>query len=203
MVHGAQTVRVFGALPPAGRLSTTARVKGVYDMKRLAQVVCSTETRLGDQVIYGTDWQLLFLDQGGFGGPHPPKALAPKAPSETPPSFEHEEATSAEQALLYRLSGDSNPLHVDPEFAARAGFPQGPILHGLCTFGFIARAVAQRALDGDASRLRSLTAQFRKPVWPGESLRTVGYRIGSQIVVKTYAGGREDAVVTGCYADVV
>jgi acyl dehydratase len=202
MVHGAQTVHALRAIPPAGKLRTTARVNGVYDMKRLAQVLCSTESRLDGEVVFRTEWQLLFRDEGGFGGPHPPKSLAPKVPDGTPPLFEHEEATLPEQALLYRLSGDPNPLHVDPEFAASVGFPEGPILHGLATYGFIARAVVQRALGGDATRLRSLTAQFRKPVWPGETLRTVGYAVGPQLVLKTYAGGRPDAVVTGCFADV-
>jgi acyl dehydratase len=203
MVHGAQTVTVEKPIPPSGTFVTTARVSGVYDMKRLAQVLCSTESRIGGEVVCRTEWQLLFRDEGGFGGPHPPKSAAPKVPDGQAPSFEHEEATLPEQALLYRLSGDTNPLHADPEFARSVGFAQGPILHGLATYGFLARAVVKKACNGDASRLRSFTAQFRKPVWPGEALRTVGWAVGSQVVVKAYAGGRDDAVVTGCYADVV
>lgn len=203
MVHGAQTITVEKPIPPSGTFVTTARVSGVYDMKRLAQVLCSTESRIGGEVVCRTEWQLLFRDEGGFGGPHPPKSAAPKVPDGQAPSFEHEEATLPEQALLYRLSGDTNPLHADPEFARNVGFAQGPILHGLATYGFLARAVIRKACQGDASRLRSFTAQFRKPVWPGEALRTVGWAVGSQIVVKAYAGGREDAVVTGCYADLV
>jgi acyl dehydratase len=103
---------------------------------------------------------------------------------------------------LYRLSGDTNPLHADPEFARSVGFEAGPILHGLATYGFIARAVIRNVCAGDASRLRSFYAQFRKPVWPGESIRTVGYVVGDQVVVKAYAGGRDDAVVTSCFADI-
>jgi acyl dehydratase len=203
MVHGAQTVTIEKPIPPAGKFSTTARVAGVYDMKRLAQVVCSTESRIGGEVVCRTEWQLLFRDEGGFHGPHPPKSTAPRAPEGQAPSFEHEEATSPEQALLYRLSGDTNPLHADPDFARSVGFAQGPILHGLATYGFLARAVIKKACGGDAARLRSFTAQFRKPVWPGETLRTVGWSVGPHVVVKAYAGGREDAVVTGCYAEVV
>lgn len=201
VVHSSQSVTVEKPIPPSGRFETVATLAGVYDMKRLGQVVCRTESSIGGEVICRTEWQLLFRGEGGFGGEPPPRATAPKAEDGQAPSFSCEERTSEEQALLYRLSGDLNPLHADPEFARRVGFERGPILHGLATYGFIARAVIKHACGGDAARLRSLTASFRKPVWPGESLRTVGYSVGRQIVVKAYAGGRDDAVVTGCYAD--
>lgn len=201
LVHGAQTVTIEKPIPPEGTFETTARIAGVYDMKRLAQVVCSTESRISGEVVCRTDWQLLFRDEGGFGGPHPPKWPAQKAPEGALPSFEHEESTSPEQALLYRLSGDTNPLHADPEFARQVGFERGPILHGLSTYGFIARAIIKHVCNGDSSRLRALTAQFRKPVWPGEPIRTVGYVVDRHVVVKAYAGGRDDAVVTGCFAE--
>jgi acyl dehydratase len=203
MVHGAQTTTVEKPLPPEGRLVTTARIEGIYDMKRLVQMLCSTESRLGDDIVCRTEWQLLFREGGGFGGPHPPKVAAPKAPEGAEPAFEHEEPTLREQALLYRLSGDVNPLHADPEFAKGVGFEQGPILHGLATYGFIARAIILRLCDGDGARLRSLTAQFRKPVWPGESLKTVGYRVGADVVFKTYAGGRSDSPVTTGHATLI
>jgi hypothetical protein len=84
-----------------------------------------------------------------------------------------------------------------------AGFEQGPILHGLCTYGFVARAVIQEVCGGDASRLKGLTAQFRKPVWPGETIRTVGYDLGDgRIVLQAYAGGRPDPVITSAFAEV-
>ena len=203
MVHGAQTTTIERPLPPQGMLVTTARIDGVYDMKRLVQMTCSTESRLEGEVACRTEWQLLFREGGGFGGPHPPKTAAPKVPNGAEASFEHAEATSREQALLYRLSGDMNPLHADPEFARGVGFTDGPILHGLATYGFAARAIILRACDGDGSRMRSLTAQFRKPVWPGDTLKTVGYRVGDDVVFKTYAGGREDAPVAAGYATLV
>jgi acyl dehydratase len=202
LVHGAQTITALRPIPPYGKFETVATIGGIYDMKRLAQVVCTTESRIGGDVVCRTDWQLLFRGEGGFGGPPPPRTPAPKAEDGQAPSFSFEERTLDEQALLYRLSGDLNPLHADPEFARGVGFEQGPILHGLATYGFIARAVIKNACGGDASRLRSLTAQFRKPVWPGESLRTVGFSVGNHVVVKAYAGGRDDAVVTGCYAEI-
>ena len=203
MVHGAQTTTVFRPFPAEGTLATTARVEGIYDMKRLVQMLCSTESKLGSDVVCRTEWQLLFREGGGFGGPHPPKTTAPKVPDGEAPAFEHEETTTREQALLYRLSGDVNPLHADPEFAQSVGFAEGPILHGLATYGFVARAIIRRLCDGDGARLRTLTAQFRKPVWPGESLKTVAYRIGDDVVFKTFAGGRMDSPVANGHAALV
>jgi acyl dehydratase len=200
MVHGAQTISLQGPLPPAGTFTTVAKVEGVYDMKRLVQMLCSTESRLGGEVACRTEWQLLFREGGGFGGPHPPKTQTPKVAEGQAPAFEHDEATSREQALLYRLSGDRNPLHADPEFAAAVGFAQGPILHGLATYGIIARAIIKHLCDGDGSRLLEYSAQFRKPVWPGEAVRVVGYRTGNDVVAKAYAGGRMDGVVASAHA---
>jgi acyl dehydratase len=201
MVHGSQSITAHRQIPPSGTFMTTAKVTGVYDMKRLAQVVCQTESRLEGELVCSTEWMLLFRDEGGFGGARPPQSAAPKIPDGLAPAFEHEEVISPEQALLYRLSGDTNPLHADPAFAASVGFDKGPILHGLATFGFLARAAALGACGGDATKLRTFSAQFKKPVWPGESLRTVGYRVDDSVVVlKAFAGGRDENVVGGCYA---
>ena len=202
MVHGSQTVRSLAPIPPEGVFRTTGRVEGVYDLKRLAQVVCSTRTDVEGVPVSETEWTLLFRDDGGFGGPRPPKRTAPKPPADAAPLFEHQEATSEEQALLYRLSGDTNPLHADPEFARSVGFEAGPILHGLCTFGFLGRAVIGKACGGDPDRLRSLTAQFRKPVWPGDVLKTVAFDVDQGLALRMYAGDRPDPVVTDAWAEV-
>jgi acyl dehydratase len=97
--------------------------------------------------------------------------------------------------LLYRLNGDLNPLHVDPGFARAVGFERGPILHGLATYGYCARALIQSELAGDASRLTAFHAQFRQPVWPGESLTTVGYRTEGGYLLRASAGGRDEVAV--------
>ena len=101
----------------------------------------------------------------------------PKIP-ERDPDFTIELTTTPEQALLYRLSGDDNPLHADPEVAKSVGFAEGPILHGLCTFGVVGRALVRGPCEGDEKRLTAFGAQFRKPVWPGDTLRTTGYVVG-------------------------
>jgi acyl dehydratase len=202
LVHGSQLVRLAKALPPAGRLETVGIVTGMYDMKRLAQVLFRTESRLGGELVCETEWSLLIRDAGGFGGDRPPKSEAPKVPDRAP-DFEITLPTSKEQALLYRLSGDTNPLHADPKFAAEVGFADGPILHGLCTYGVIGRAVLKGACQGDERRLRALGAQFRRPVWPGESLRTTGYVLeNGRVALEAFASDKPDPVITNAWADI-
>jgi acyl dehydratase len=202
MVHGAQTVRLLRPIPSSGVFSTVARIDGVYDMRRLGQVIASTRSEIDGQCVCETEWSLLFRGEGGFGGRPPPKHPVPRAADGQAPDWLEQQATLAEQALLYRLSGDENPLHADPEFAQRVGFERGPILHGLATFGFIARAIVRHACNGDALRLHSLSAQFKKPVWPGETIRSAGYRVGNQVVVKVSAAERDEAIVSNCYAEI-
>lgn len=203
VVHSAQTVRVIEALPTSGTLRTEGRITGIYDLKRMGQMTFTTESYIGDTRVFETEWTLLFLDEGGFGGPRPPRSALPRVPTDAQPSFVYDERISPEQALLYRLSGDANPLHADPAIATQAGFDKGPILHGLATYGFCARALIKNELGGDASRLRQFTAQFRKPVWPGETLRTTGYQLDGEIVLKAVVVGRESEVVAQCSAGIV
>jgi acyl dehydratase len=204
VVHGGQVVRVHRAIPAAGKLETTGTIKGIYDMKRFGQVVLETNTTLGGEPLFDTTWSIIVRDGGGFGGPRPPSGGdEPSVPKDRPADFTIEEATSPEQALLYRISGDTNPLHADPEFAAMVGFPQGPILHGLCTYGFAARAVIKAAAGNDPARLKVFSAQFRKPVWPGDTLVTQGWDVGGgRIAVVTTAKGRPDAVLTNAWAEI-
>jgi acyl dehydratase len=204
LVHGGQTLRLYRPLPPEGKLLTVGKIEGIYDMKKLAQVVLSTHTTLNGEPCFDTDWTLLVRDAGGFGGARPPKQEVPKlGEGQSAPSFGVEQPTSHEQALLYRLTGDLNPLHADPSFALAAGFDQGPILHGLCTYGFVGRALLQHACGGDPSRLKSLSVQFRKPVWPGDVLVTQGFEVGAgRYVLQTSVKGRPDPVLTSAWAEV-
>ncbi len=202
LVHGAQVLRVHRPLPAHGKLETVGMVKGIYDMKKLAQVVFETRTTLAGEPCFDTEWQLLILGAGGFGGPRPPKSELHRAPDRDP-DFTRELTTSPEQALLYRLSGDFNPLHADPEFARVVGFEQGPILHGLCTFGYLGRAVVNELCAGDATKLKALAGHFRKPVWPGETIRVQGHRVdGGKVVLEAYAADRPDPVISNSWAEI-
>jgi len=201
VVHGAQTVRVHAPLPPQGTLMTVGKIAAMYDLKRMAQLVLTTETKRGGELVYTTEWSLVFRADGGFGGPRPEKRKIVRVPQDRQPDFTFEEEIPPQQALLYRLSGDTNPLHADPEFARNVGFEQGPILHGLATFGYIGRALVHGYLDGDPSRVRALSAQFSNPVWPGEHFVTNGYVLDGEVALQSFAGGRTAAVVTNCYAE--
>jgi acyl dehydratase len=204
IVHGAERVVVHGPIPPKGKLKTTATIRGIYDMRRLATVL--VDTRAEDEqgkLVAETTSSIFFRGEGGFGGPPPPKEPPPleKPPKDAPPSFVIEEKTSPEQALLYRLSGDLNPLHADPEFAKRVGFEQGPILHGLCTFGFMVRHLVKGACAGDAGRVRAFEAQFRKPVWPGDTLVTEGWIVRPDAVaLQVKVKERDEVVIPGAWA---
>jgi acyl dehydratase len=202
MVHGAQELRLHRPIPPDGVFSTVARIDGVYDLRRLGQVVATTRSEIDGALVCETRWTLLFRDEGGFGGRPPPRQAALRPADDQAPSWTEEQRTLPEQALLYRLSGDDNPLHADPEFAKLVGFEQGPILHGLATFGFIGRALVRHACGGDPALLRSLTAQFKKPVWPGETIRTVGYTVDDRVVCRVSVVERDEAVVSNCVAEI-
>ena len=175
IVHGSQKIRAHRSIPERGKLETTGKLSALYDLKKFGQAIIDTRTTLGGELVYETTWSIIYRGGGNFGGPRPPENDAPAVPKGREPDWTIEESTSPEQALLYRICGDQNPLHADPAFAERVGFPQGPILHGLCTFGFVGRAVLKAVCKGDPDKLKVLSAQFRKPVWPGDTLVTKGY----------------------------
>jgi acyl dehydratase len=189
VVHGSQSIRIHKPFAPSGKLVTVGKVAGIYDLKRMAQANISTETR--DEkgaLVCETEWVILYRMDGGFGGEAPPKRDLHNPPDRAP-DWTKQEAISEEQALLYRLNGDLNPLHADPEIGKMAGFGK-PILHGLCTYGFVGRAILEKECDRDPARFRSFAGQFRKPVWPGETLLTEGWREGDKIIVRATVTSR-------------
>jgi len=203
VVHGGQSVIMHRPIPPEGTLKTVATITGIYDMKKMAQVTVRTKTEYKGEPCFDTEWSVLYRGAGGFGGAPPPRPEVPRAADGAAPTWSFEEPTLPEQALLYRLSGDLNPLHADPDFAAMVGFPQGPILHGLCTYGHACRAIVKKACEGDADKLKRFTVQFRKPVWPGESIRTDGYALdGGKVAIEVRAGGRDEAVISNAWAEI-
>src|SRR6201987_6413302 len=175
LVHAEQAFELHRPLPVAGTVRTAATVTGIYDKGSGALVVTENEAvdaATGEPLI--TSRSGIFIrGEGGFGGPRGdsrPWTLPDRAPA-----YQVVRETRPEQALLYRLSGDRTPLHVDPKFAARGGFSQ-PILHGLCTYGFTGRALLHSLCGGDPARFRSMSARFSRPVLPGESLTVSVWR---------------------------
>lgn len=203
VVHGGEQVRIHKPFSPSGTLVTTATIRGIYDMRKFAQVLVDTESRdaSGERMCTTTS-SILFRGEGGFGGEPPPKSgEGIDVPKGKEPDFRFEESTSPEQALLYRLSGDLNPLHADPEFATMVGFPQGPILHGLCTYGYMIRHAAKGAVQGNALRITGFEGQFRKPVWPGDTIATEGWIVApGKVALQVSVKERSEVVIGGAWA---
>ncbi|HHH28198.1 MAG TPA: MaoC family protein [Polyangiaceae bacterium] len=205
VVHGSQRITLHRPFAPEGTLSTIGEVVGVYDLKRMAQSVIRTETRDAEgMLICETEWVIMYLADGRFGGEAPPRS--PKfRPPEREPDWTVEGSTTAEQAHLYRLGGhDYNPLHVDPEAARQAEkVTKGrPILHGLCTYGYIVRAILQEQCGGDPGRLKTFYGRFSKPIWPGETIVTSGWRTEERLIVRAATLERPDEpIFTNAYAE--
>jgi acyl dehydratase len=186
-VHGEQPLVLHEPLPPDGSGFSTTSIDAIYDKGSGALVIRTTALTAAD----GRELATLRIGQfirgeGGFGGPPGPK-LSWSRP-ERSPVRQVEQQTRVDQALLYRLSGDRNPLHSDPAAASRAGFAK-PILHGLCTFGFVGRAILAGA-GYDPGRFRSMKARFSTPVVPGERLSTSMWQDGERLLFQTHVGQR-------------
>ncbi len=177
LVHGEQVVELHAPLAVEGVARVVTTVTGVYD--KGSGAVVATRTTGNDPAtgarIYTTMSSVFIRGAGGWGGNRGPSR--PTAMPEAPPDYSASYVTRPDQALLYRLSGDRNPLHSDRSFAARAGFDR-PILHGLCTFGFTGRALLHTLCDSDPGRFCTMAARFSKPVFPGDTLSVDMWRTG-------------------------
>ena len=179
MVHGEQKVELHKPLPTSGTFTAESRTVGAWDKGEGKGAVVANETvwtdEKGEKAATLT-MSMFYRGDGGFGGPTEgqpePHAVPTRAPDLTV-----DVSTRPDQALLYRLNGDRNPLHSDPEFAKRAGFPR-PILHGLCTYGLTCRAVLQATTDYDADQILSHQVRFSSPVFPGETISVDLWRDG-------------------------
>ena len=175
VVHAEQAIELHRPLPVAGIVRTTSTVTGIYDKGSGALVV--TENVAVDaasgEPLATTRSSAFIRGEGGFGGERGTDAAWDRP--DRAPGHRVTYQTRPEQALVYRLSGDRNPLHVDPKFAARGGFDR-PILHGLCTYGVTGRALLHVLCDSEPARFRSMSGRFSRPVWPGESLTVSVWR---------------------------
>ncbi len=181
LVHGEQAVTLHRPLPAAGTLIGRSRVTRIVDKGEGKGALVSVEKVLTDEAdgapVATTEQTLFLRGDGGFsrnGGGDEPAAPPPATP-ERAPEVVLDLTTRPESALIYRLSGDINPLHVDPGFAAKAGFPR-PILHGLATYGVACRAIVKAFCDNDPKRLKRFSARLTSPVFPGETLRVEAWR---------------------------
>jgi acyl dehydratase len=187
LVHGEQSIRLHGEIPPEGTVAITTTVAGMYDKGSAGVVVLESDSRHAatGEPAFSIRTTLFIRGAGGFGGPRNPEGDAESELAAQPlPGREPDEvvtyATRPDQALLYRLSGDRNPLHSDPTFAKRAGFDR-PILHGLCTYGFTGRALLHTACGSDPARFGAMRARFSKPTMPGDTLTISVWDIGDAV----------------------
>jgi acyl dehydratase len=178
LVHAEQSLTLERPVPVEGRALVSSVLAGIYDKGSGALVVTESKATYpaSGETLLTTRSSAFIRGEGGFGGERGPSSEWRQP--EGPPDAEVSVATRPDQALLYRLCGDRNPLHSDPAFAARGGFAR-PILHGLCTYGITARVLVHAACDGDPTRFRSMAARFSKPVLPGERLTVSIWRDGA------------------------
>jgi acyl dehydratase len=192
VLHGGQTIELHRPIPVEGKAVATGRIAAVYDKGKAAVLVMRTEVADAEGPLWTNDAQIFVRGEGGWGGDRGPSTRLEEPAG--PPDRTVERPIREEQALLYRLSGDWNPLHADPEFAKLAGFDR-PILHGLCTYGMTLKAVVDTVLGGDVARVRSYTTRFAGVVYPGETLRIRMWRREGSVRVAVSAVEQDDAPV--------
>ena len=204
VVHGEQGFRIVKPLPVEGNLVGKMRVTGVVDKGQGKGALIMTETTVrekesGDVVCTLASTSFCRAD-GGFGGPTGP-TRTPHALPETPPQDICDLPTLPQAALIYRLSGDYNPLHADPGYARKAGFEM-PILHGRCTFSIAGHAVLKTLCGYDPARLVAMEGRFSSPVYPGETIRTEMWRNGNVISFRSTVPARGVTVLNNGRADI-
>ncbi len=194
LLHGEQDLEIHKPIPTAATIENSGRVAGIYDKGKAALVVLEVTSKdeSGDP-LFVNRFSLFLRGEGGFGGDSGPKAG--NQPPDRAPDLVVESPTLPQQALLYRLSGDKNPLHADPEFAKLGGFDT-PILHGLCSYGIVCKAVVDAALDGDTGKVARYQVRFAGVVYPGETIVTSMWREGDKILIQAKTKERDTPVIT-------
>jgi 3-hydroxyacyl-CoA dehydrogenase/3a,7a,12a-trihydroxy-5b-cholest-24-enoyl-CoA hydratase len=201
ILHGEQYVEIKKPIPTHGSFTARPKIIGVYDKGKGALVLMETSL-LDDkgETVTRSVGGIFIRGLGGFGGDRGPSENI-NIPNRAPDA-QYSQKTSEFQALIYRLSADYNPLHVDPQMATMVGFKK-PILHGLCTFGHAGRAVLSQFCDNDPKRFKAIKARFASPVYPGETLVTEMWRESpTRVVFRTKVQERDVIVINNSYVDI-
>ena len=196
LVHGSQAVTLHRPIPVEANATTQDKVVAMYDKGKAAVVVTESEVKTAEgEPLFTTRSSVFIRGEGGWGGDRGPSGPQNEPPASAP---DHEITlqTSPDQAFVYRLSGDRNPLHTDPSFAALGGFDR-PILHGLCTYGFTGRALLSALCDNDVNRFHHIEGRFSSPVMPGDALTVRIWRTGAGEAVFTTSVGDKAVIDQG------
>jgi acyl dehydratase len=177
LLHGEQSITLHRELPPEAEVTITGRIAEVWDKGKAAVIGCEGIVEDAQGLLCTTKATLFIRGAGGFGGERGPSGQERNQPPTRPPDAVVDAVTRPEQGAIYRLSGDRNPIHIDPEFARMAGFER-PFMHGLCTFGFAGRAILRALCGGDPSRFLHFEARFADQVYFGDTIRTKLWRVG-------------------------
>ena len=184
LVHGEQGIELFDEIPPDGEIESTGEIVAIWDKGNAAVVENASESidaKTG-KLLLKTTSSMFIRGEGGWGGDRGPSVKVEYPDAE--PTHRVTYTTREDQALTYRLSGDRNPLHTDPAFAAMGGFDK-PILHGLCTYGFTGRALLHTLCNSDPGRFRSMKGRFSRPVIPGDELTVSMWVDGNEALFRT------------------
>ncbi|XP_077455960.1 peroxisomal multifunctional enzyme type 2 isoform X2 [Stigmatopora argus] len=201
VLHGEQYLELYKPLPTSGQLTSKATVADILDKGSGAVILLDVKTYHGDELLCFNQFSVFVVGAGGFGGKRTSEKAKPHVPPpQRAPDAVLVDSTTNDQAALYRLSGDWNPLHIDPSFAAMGGF-QAPILHGLCSFGFAARHVLKHFAGNDPSKFKAIKVRFVKPVMPGQSLQTEMWKEGSRVHIQCKVKETGALVLSGGYVD--
>jgi len=196
VVHGEQRLSITNALPVSGDFIANAKVIGCYDKGPARGAVIEVETTVKNKKNNEEICKLVSTTfargDGGFGGPDSPKKEIFIPDGE--PDYVSEVSTKPDQALIFRLSGDYNPLHSDPNFAKAAGFEK-PILHGMCTYGIACRSLVNEICENDASKLKRFDCRFSSPVYPGETIITEMWKKDKMIYFNSKVKERDKLVL--------
>ncbi|GAA3542669.1 MaoC/PaaZ C-terminal domain-containing protein [Nocardioides daeguensis] len=191
VVHGSQSISVSGPLPTAGTATVRTTLTDIWDKGKAAVIWQEgVATSPDGEELWRVRSSIFVKGEGGWGGDR--GTASPVAVPEREADHVSSYTVTPQQALLYRLCGDRNPLHADPGFAKAAGFP-APILHGLCSYGIVLRELTDGLLGGDAAQVGGFTGRFAGVVFPGETIRVAGWREGAAVIgTATIEGGERD-----------
>ena len=194
LLHGEQDLEIHQPLPPEAKGTSQGTVKEIWDKGKAALVVL--EVASSDESgapLFTNRFSLFLRGEGGFGGEPGPKA-GNQAPDREPDGV-IEVTTMPQQALIYRLSGDKNPLHADPEFAKMGGFDT-PITHGLCSYGISCKQIVDHVLGGDVTKVARYSARFAGVAFPGETYVVSYWKEGDTILFETKSKERDAKIIT-------